>query len=98
MKALKVGLGQTKGSLLKAFNVNSMKGLLSKGLTGIPGLVTSLIAGPIVGAISGAISSSVFGEKEKIEGTNIEGFKGTGAAGGAVAGGLEAAGGAASAG
>ena len=98
MKALKVGLGQTKGSLLKAFNVNSLKGLLAKGLTGIPGIVTSLIAGPIVGAISGAISSAVFGEKEKIEGTNIEGFKGTGAAGGAAAGALESAGGAASAG
>ena len=94
MKALRAGLSATKGSLLKVFNVNSMKSLIGKGMTGIPGIVTSLIAGPIVGAISGAISSAAFGEKQTIEGTNIEGFKGTGAGGGAVAGGLEAAGGA----
>ena len=97
-KALAKSLKVVKNSLLKSFNVNSLKGLLAKGLTGLPGIVTSLIAGPIVGAISGAISSSVFGDLEKVEGTNIEGFKDASAGGGAVAGALGAAGGAASAG
>ena len=91
MKAFRFGLGKSKSALLKSFNVNSLKGLLGKGMTGIPGLVTSLIAGPIVGAISGAIADSVFGKVKKIEGTNIEGRAG---GSGGTAGMLDAAGGA----
>ena len=86
------GLKGFKGSLLKNFNATSLKGLLAKGFTGIPGIITALVGTMIIGPIAKKISSAAFGKKEQIEGTNIEGFESAGAAAGAMGGALESAG------
>ena len=79
-------------NVLKMFGrglTTNLREVLKSSFKGFPGLLTSLIVGPIVGAIGKGVANSVFGKKEKIEGTNIEGRKG---GSGAVAGALESAG------
>ena len=91
------GLKGFKKSLLKNFSATSLKGLLAKGFTGIPGLITALVGTMIIGPIAKKISTALFGKKETIEGTDIEGVKGGGTEG-AIAGALDESGKAAGAG
>ena len=86
----KITMAKTLGTTLKTNIPKVLKGAFR----GFPGLIASLIVGPIVGVIGNAVAKSIFGRKQQIKGTNIEGrARGSGH----MAGALEASGGAAGA-
>ena len=67
-------------------------GKIIKGFGGLPLLLASLIAKPLVDAISGAVVNFFAGEKETIEGTDIEGRRGLSGGQGALVGLADSAG------
>ena len=69
--------------------------ILKGAFTGLPGLITALIAKPLIDAIAGGVTGFFLGEKETIKGTDVTGFRGASAGAGAAAGAAGAAGGAA---
>ena len=86
--ALRNGVG---AFLTKIGGAGGLLSVVKSAFTGIPGLLAAVLVGPIVGAIGNAVAKSVFGKKQQIKGTNIEGrARGSGR----VAGALEASGGA----
>jgi len=92
--AFRKATSTAKTSLMKSFGANSLKGVLVKGMTGVPALIAALIAKPLIDGITKPFTEAIFGAVEKIEGTDIEGRKGVSRRGAGVAGGLGAAGGA----